>query len=269
MIKKKSNNKYISCINCFNIGHTFKDCRYPITSYGIIGFKKIKGDPKIILVQRKDSVGFIDFIRGKYNPEFQKEGIFKILFGEMTTDEKKRIASKSFEELWWELWMNKNSRIFKNEYRFSKKKYESNPAKEIAEEIITESKWSGTEFGIPKGRRNNYEHPMDCALREFTEESGIDKKYVKLLNCIPIEEVFFGSNGIPYRHVYYLAEITTSIIPEINKTDVCQAGEVRYINWFNFKESYNIFRTYDSTKRTIIWLAFSIIYNHFRIHDLD
>jgi 8-oxo-dGTP pyrophosphatase MutT (NUDIX family) len=225
----------------------------------VIGYRRIHGELKVVLVQRKDSVGFIDFVRGKYDPHFKKEEILKILIGEMTISEKKRLLELSFDELWNELWMNKNSRIFKNEYRNAKKKFELLDIKNMITESLVETKWNDTEFSIPKGRRNNFEHPVECSIREFTEETGIDRRFISLKKIAPLEEIFFGSNGIAYKHVYYLAEIFTEHIPLIDLSNILQAGEVKYINWYNCHQAVNIFRSYDSTKRTVILNAFKII----------
>lgn len=242
----------IICINCSNKGHTFKDCDYPITSYGVIAFKKIQDEIKYLLVQRKDSIGYIDFIRGKYDGKIKKEDIFKVLIGEMTVEEKKRILKNDFDTLWEMLWLNKESRVFKNDYEQAKKKFKSIDVKNMIRDSLDETKWGESEFSIPKGRRNNSEKFMDCAIREFTEETGLGEDIIKYINPSPIEEVFLGSNGVVYRHVYYIAEVITEKIPEIDKTNVLQAGEIKYINWFTYKEAMNIFRNYDTTKRAII-----------------
>ena len=54
------------------------------------------------MICRKDTLGYVDFIRGKYNIN-NKNYILNII-DEMTIHEKKRIVTKSFEELWNELW---------------------------------------------------------------------------------------------------------------------------------------------------------------------
>ena len=57
------------CNNCGNIGHLYRDCRHPILSYGIILYDdSIKEDVKIIMIERKDSISYIEFLRGKYIP---------------------------------------------------------------------------------------------------------------------------------------------------------------------------------------------------------
>ena len=51
------------CNNCGNYGHLYKNCRHPILGYGVILYNK---DLKIIMVERKDSLSYIEFMRGKY-----------------------------------------------------------------------------------------------------------------------------------------------------------------------------------------------------------
>ena len=58
--------KEIICLNCNNMGHIQKNCKYPINSYGIILYKLINNDIKILIIQRKFSYSFITFLLGKY-----------------------------------------------------------------------------------------------------------------------------------------------------------------------------------------------------------
>ena len=55
------------CNNCGNKGHLYRNCRHPILSYGIFIYTKGKnGEYETILVERKDSLAYIEFLRGKY-----------------------------------------------------------------------------------------------------------------------------------------------------------------------------------------------------------
>ena len=56
------------CNNCGKQGHSFHQCNLPITSYGIIAFNLNPQGNKFLMIRRKDSFGYIDFIRGKYSP---------------------------------------------------------------------------------------------------------------------------------------------------------------------------------------------------------
>ena len=60
-------------------------------------------------------------------------------------------------------------------------------------------------MGFPKGRRNPYESDYDCALREFSEETGYSSKGLQnVRNVVPFEETFTGSNYNSYKHRYFL-----------------------------------------------------------------
>lgn len=245
--------KHNTCINCGHLGHTFRNCKYPIVSYGIIGYRRFNYVLKYLLVQRKDTMGFIDFVRGKYDNKFKKSDILEVLVGEMTKSEKLKLLECDFDTIWSDMWMNKNSRIYKYDYDTAKKKFNSIDTKHLISNTLSETKWIETEYSIPKGRKNNGEYILDCAIREFCEETGLIKENIKISNnCSPIEEVFYGSNGVVYKHVYFLAEINTPVIPDINYNCVLQAGEVKCIKWFDYKAAMNIFRNYDTTKRAVI-----------------
>jgi len=245
--------KYNTCINCEQAGHTFRNCMYPIISYGILGYRYTTEGYRYLLVQRKDTMGFIDFVRGKYDNKFKKSETLKVLVGEMTMDEKLKLLECDFDTIWGDMWMNKNSRIYKYDYDTAKKKFQSIDTEHLIKSTLSETKWTQTEFSIPKGRKNNAEYTLDCAIREFCEETGLVKDNIKMSNnTLPIEEIFYGSNGVVYKHVYFLAEINTDTIPEINYKCVLQAGEIKSIKWFTYKEAMNVFRNYDTTKRAVI-----------------
>ena len=48
------------CNNCGKLGHMSKECDKPITSYGVLLITKINEIPKIIMIQRKDSLCYIE-----------------------------------------------------------------------------------------------------------------------------------------------------------------------------------------------------------------
>ena len=54
------------CNNCGKQGHQFHQCKLPITSYGIILFRSSTNGIEFLMLRRKNSFGYIDFIRGKY-----------------------------------------------------------------------------------------------------------------------------------------------------------------------------------------------------------
>ena len=86
------------CNNCGKQGHSFHNCKLPITSYGIILFTPSSQGLKFLMIRRKDSFGYIDFIRGKYSP-FNVEQLQNTI-DEMSITEKECIQTNPFDVLW-------------------------------------------------------------------------------------------------------------------------------------------------------------------------
>jgi len=74
------------CNNCGKQGHQFHQCKLPITSYGMIVFRSSENGIQYLMIRRKNSFGYIDFIRGKYIANNLEH--LEILFNEMSIEEK-------------------------------------------------------------------------------------------------------------------------------------------------------------------------------------
>jgi 8-oxo-dGTP pyrophosphatase MutT (NUDIX family) len=246
------------CNNCGKQGHLFHQCKLPITSYGIIVFRNSQEGLQFLMLRRKDSFGFIDFIRGKYSPYNIHQ--LKTIIDEMSVDEKERIITLSFETLWKQMWCESstNNSQFKSEEIISKKKFDLlKEGVTILESKITlkdlvemsKTRWIETEWEFPKGRRNQKEKDLECALREFEEETGIDKNKLNVVeNIIPFEEIFIGSNHKSYKHKYFLAYIE-------NETDDLanyQKTEVSKLEWKTFDKCLESIRPYNLEKKELI-----------------
>jgi len=287
---RKYRNVY--CVNCGEKGHVVKDCDGPITSFGIIAFKMVNSPfdekldkneyldslitheqksrgtininglgkaltyPKVkfLMIQRKDTMGYIDFIRGKYpeNDEDEKTRMLNVCLHEMIHHEKNNLLTKTFDELWDDLWVNKNSKTYKNEYALAKTKYEKLDIETLVGN--SQTRFYFQEFGFPKGRRNMKETNIACAEREFCEETGYTKENYDFIKNYPtIHEEFVGTNGVKYRHIYYLVKMKDDApSPKINKSDILQTGEVQNIGWFSYDECLSIIRPYDTAKINVI-----------------
>jgi len=257
------------CTNCGKTNHLYRDCTYPIISYGIIIFKIDNSNIETLMVQRKDSLTFVEFMRGKYDTENTDKLIN--LLENMSNYEKDKIQIKNFDELWSELWgehlVNKNNikknnlniKRFQKEYHISKKKFEF--YKDKIKNIIANVNnfYKDTEWGLAKGRRNNYENDIDCAKREFFEETDLDEKDIILLDCNPIKERFLGSNGNRYEHVYYLALFNSDKQLAINHNNYNQITEIKNIGWFNKKNALSKLRKYEKERYKVIEFGFNFI----------
>jgi 8-oxo-dGTP pyrophosphatase MutT (NUDIX family) len=251
-------NKNINiCNNCGKQGHMFHQCKLPITSYGIIAFRAKSEEPEFLMIRRKDSFGYIDFIRGKYSPYNLAQ--LNIMIDEMSLDEKQRILTFPFETLWGEMWDDPTIQ-YKNEEYSSKKKLEclkdgvvydgtnKLTLKEIVE--MSKTKWRETEWEFPKGRRSQKEKDLECALREFEEETGIPKTDIIIIeNILPFEEIFIGSNHKSYKHKYFLAFMPNSNDISLNNF---QKSEVSKLEWKNVDNCLESIRPYNLEKKELI-----------------
>jgi 8-oxo-dGTP pyrophosphatase MutT (NUDIX family) len=235
-------------------------CKLAITSYGVIVFRNSKEGIQYLMIRRKDSFGYIDFIRGKYSINNLTQLI--LMINEMSIQEKKRILTYSFEKLWIEMWDDTNygNNQYKNEEISSKKKFEL-----LKEGIIIDNKliklndivnmsntcWQETEWEFPKGRRNQKEKDLDCALREFEEETGIKTSSITIIeNILPFEEIYLGSNHKSYKHKYFLAYMNDKYYQ--NDLNNFQKTEVSKIEWKTLNDCLECIRPYNLEKKELI-----------------
>lgn len=276
------------CGNCGRGGHVFHQCKMPIMSLGIIAFtKNTEGILRFLMIRRKNTLGFMDFMRGKYSM-YNKEYLINLL-NEMTITEKRDILENDFNDLWKELWCNHSGQYISlkntNENRPNKNRPNENRPnpdsviqsningykleEEASQEkfnalrsgimthtdtytladLVKESvtQWEEAEWGFPKGRRNMYEKDIDCAIREFSEETGYVSNNI-IENIQPFEEIFMGSNYRSYKHKYFLMYMKNT---EIGKQYTIDNNEVSKVEWKTYEECLSDIRPYNLEKKRI------------------
>ena len=279
------------CTNCGDMGHHYRSCVAPISSYGIIAFRvmmdnweqakalanqdtDVTGIPtqaiQFLMIQRRNSIGYVELLRGKYrlnDIQYIKEQILGT-----TAEEREQLKTKSFQDLWHELWgTGADNKQYKQEYEQAKVKFES-----LVTGLVVDGEtlslaalldsvpvlWKTPEWGFPKGRRSQMETDLTCAMREFGEETGLTPQQYRVFeNLEPIRESFFGSNNIHYAHFYYLAWVSA-------KTDVCynpqnphMAQEIGGLGWFSLEAALQKIRPTNVEKREILLRASSLLRN--------
>ena len=266
------------CINCGKNGHNSKICTDPITSCGIICFKidylsifKIekflvnkyinvedynynhidyydktnfhRKDIKFLLIQRKHSLSYIEFLRGKYNENDTNKIIN--MFELMSEIEVKNIQNNEFDYLWNHLWKETaKSKTFLKEMIMSKNKFNYLKKNNII--INLKSKYLEPEWGFPKGRRYKFENNYECAHREFVEETNL-LNYVQFDRIGTMEETFNGTDNNLYKHIYYIAGSD-----ENELTNNFDNYEVGNIGWFTIDQVLHLLRPYNKSKINLI-----------------
>jgi ADP-ribose pyrophosphatase YjhB (NUDIX family) len=177
----------------------------------------------------------------------------------MSPEEINEISKLNFDDLWNNLWKKTSkNKIFQKEYENSKLNFNKLIETGIINDLINKIKgWDEPEWGFPKGRRNNRESDYDCAIREFSEETGYESKILEnLQNIIPYEEIFTGSNYKSYKHKYFLMYI------DYNKSlTPCkfEKSEVSKMEWKNYENSMNSIRNYNVEKKRVLSKIFNTI----------
>jgi 8-oxo-dGTP pyrophosphatase MutT (NUDIX family) len=247
------------CNNCGKLGHHFYQCKIPIVSYGIILFQN---DPEngiqYLMIRRRNTFGFIDFMRGKY--VLNNATHLNSMFDEMSAQEKRLIATHSFHDLWKHMWgtatqdTHPSNEEISAERKFEQLKigYFHNEDHISIESLLSRSSvgWDGPEWEFPKGRKNYQEKELECALREFEEETGISKKHIHIVdNLMPMEEMFIGSNHKAYKHKYYLGFIDKE---NAMPSQPFQETEVSKMEWKSFSQCLESIRPYHKEKKRLI-----------------
>ena len=222
---------------------------------------------KVLLVQRRNTIGMIEFIRGKYDAT-NFDYIIK-LFNMMTFDEKRLLREYDSFDMIRTLIGLKRENNYKTEYESSKQKFNSLKKHNLGDQVNllldkSYTKWTSPEWGIPKGRRNIKEYDIECAIREFVEETGIKYKNINVYrNIKPIEELYNGINGVVYKHIYFIANIKDTPEANENVIHVEKGGylnnEISNVKLFSLTESHKLIRPYYVSKLNAIKVGFDIM----------
>ncbi|MHB2027929.1 MAG: NUDIX domain-containing protein [Acidimicrobiales bacterium] len=193
-------------------------------SYGIICFRTNETSHKleVLLIQKHNTYAFMDFVYGKYNTLQD----VRELLNKMTIDEKMVLMSGNFVLIWYMVWTN----VHKNKHFYvAKAKFENmfGNNKKLSGLI------NGTRNGYkiyepPKGQTMAEENSLNCAIREFGEETCIQKHNYKIIDFNEHWYVF-TDGGIQYNNGYYIAYMDQCTEPIIKITN--EIREVSDIVW--------------------------------------
>lgn len=244
------NQRYKQCPGYFNPKRRWNSRKFetkPIMSYGIILFTVVKDSktgeciPYFLLSQRRDTIEYVDFIRGQYTDD-----LLEIFFSRMSTVERERILKYSFTELWDDLWINKDQ-IHPDSFSKASCKYLKLQEKIPSLIENTNSELSSPPWGFPKGKRNLKETNMDCALREFSEETNIDLKEwnKEIVSYKPAIEIYKGSNGKLYGTNYFIIYVSSFIPFEKTKINGIRntttiSDELGDLRWLSIDEASKV-----------------------------
>jgi 8-oxo-dGTP pyrophosphatase MutT (NUDIX family) len=278
------------CTNCGGHGHTFRQCIAPVTSYGVImvrpqvGFDiaaSLSSNPGLVtgmenqeleflLIQRRDSLGFIELMRGRY--KMSDIDYIRLHMNGVTLNERERYCEGPFEELWNGMWGLDHSHLYKNEYETAKAKWEQihRGVTDVNGKVWTSKDIANTcdethhtpEWGFPKGRRDSQESDYICAMREMYEETGVkENDVIPINNLEPLVESFFGSNHVHYCHKYYLIWVPRELNISFDNKNEHMRKEIGDIQWVSLEKGLSLIRQKNVEKKEVLLRAASIFRN--------
>ena len=248
--------------NCWIMGHGI---RSPILSVGMIPFSlSADGNLRYLMVRRKSTVGFMDFVRGKFDVTNMRR--LQTLIDTMTVSEKEDILTRTHQELWKQAWGEGHetcSYRFETEHACSLFNSLSRGVsvngiiidlKHLVRNSITS--WIEPDWEFPKGRKNFQEKDIDCAYREVSEETGLPRcQFHVIENIVPLEETFIGSNMKTYKYKYFLANVF-DMSGDLSNYQISEIGDVR---WFTYQEAINAIRPYHGERKKTLTDTKSIL----------
>jgi 8-oxo-dGTP pyrophosphatase MutT (NUDIX family) len=275
--------------------HTRFTCKRPVKrSAGVACCRYNKNNTRyeVLMVRKRYSYGFAAFVFGQYNKNDNNRII--ALFDSMTNQEKLDVLSHRFDLIWWRIWLNfpddsstlcpddwlmiYNRKTMSNFIQSSppktkqelyikrKAKYESTFLQDGGrrlEMLIRRSKKSAELiWEIPKGRICKDETKLDCATREFREETGIDvDSYNIVFDISPLVDSF-SHMGVAYSNSYYIGLSSCDFEPAISFDSPTQLIEVDAVKWIGVDE----LRYLNQGGRTCIHIQkiFKIIKNRYK-----
>lgn len=190
--------------------------------------------PEILLICKRYTYAYNLFVHAKYMSSDNNALI--ALFNGMTVDEKIDILSLNFMQIWYRIWLNSAR---STTYYVSKNKFETTFLPDGGarlRKLICKSSNANKIWEIPKGRKRNKNEPdLQCAIREFGEETGINKKSYKVFHYAK-RTYGYSDAGVRYNNTYFIGITKHNIEPRINFGMQDQIDEICDIKWMSIEE---------------------------------
>lgn len=206
---------------------------------------------EMLLVKKRYTYAFNKFVNGRYRSE-DHAAIIE-MFDQMTAEEKLDILSLNFTQIWYRIWLNNSQKI--SSFYSAKSKFENtfmaDGGLKLKQLLSRSHKHGALIWEMPKGRKKSkMESDIHCGLREFTEETGIHKRHIKIMP--DFTQYSYVSDGIKYTFIYYFALAKTNVKPHLSIANKMQVGEIIEAKWLNLlaiRQLDDCGRLYDCAKK--------------------
>ncbi len=197
------------------------------TSHGIICMRFTGKEYEFLMVKRRTSYAFTNFVLGKYSTKME----VRKYFSEMTVEEKSLIIYGNFDILYYTAFTTSKLEIkdlkLLQFYEKCKKKFETFLTPALIQKLCIGTTSAPQTWDFPKGRPNMEESSLQVAIREFEEETAYNSSNYKLFeNKDPLILEF--KSDVNYKYILYFA-FTDKVI----STPFRISDEISEIAWFS------------------------------------
>lgn len=218
-------------------------------SYGIACCKinNKSNEVEILMVKKRNTYAYTQIITGNYNVDDLT--VIQSMLSNMTAMEKIDIMVLSYSNIVRKFIANTNA-VNTYWYKCGRIKFTKlTDNYDLLKQLVVQSTNINTSWELPRGRAKTREPPVECALREFGEETNILMDQIRLVQQTPIiEEIEVYPTK--YIHEYYITTPHEDIAPQIKLNNAYQIKEISDIRWVPIN-SCNLLDITNCTKVTI------------------
>jgi 8-oxo-dGTP pyrophosphatase MutT (NUDIX family) len=204
---------------------------------------------EILMVKKRYTFYYVEFIRGHYAPSDDTKILY--LFNRISNEEKVEIESMNFDQMWYRVWRDIPT-LDSNDYQWfakCKRKFEMNFSSARDQmrlrQLLNQSTSTDCMWEIPKGRRDQDESELSCALRELREEADYDSNLCMILP--ETMELRTSNNKATYINKYFLALDRSNVfndtkykirskVAKLSFNDARQISEIIDVRWMSLVE---------------------------------
>ena len=244
--------------------------------YGVIAFHQDSetGEFSYIHVGKRYSIGYLELLLGHY--QLHDLGLLVRLIEDTTVKEREWILHEDFENLYYNFWGRWDS-AHKDNFRMSRKKFETLRQGYSQDNYFfswdriirnAHSQYPQPVKEFPKGRKKRgckNESDFDCAIREFTEETGLEPtSYVLIPHTKPFVMKFVGMDGCMYENTFYVVKFHNK-----ENLDSRQSSETCGVSWMTFEQALSDLRPHEKEKHDLLQRVHEYLQNMYPMEKQD
>lgn len=204
---------------------------------------RINGDTRrteVAMVHKRYTYEFSEFVHGRYSRNHIRT--ITGLLERMTADELLDIYSLKFDQLWYRIWLSaEKTELYTKKLSKFHMSFIKTDGGVALQQLVKQVQGSGEPLWEPPGGKKLSVRETDimCAIREVAEETGVKKKWYKIIPGVR-KRMSFTHMGVRYVKVYYvalahqwLARQELSAIRSVGTRAAEQTAEVSEARWMD------------------------------------